>query len=144
MDKNKEIGNLFKEVRKKENYSLEDVQYLLKNDCNIDLDISNISRYEKGTVKNMNPKYIRAFCKVYKLDFVKVFKELDFLDENDFKNNEQTQSLTKREKGHYNNFMDQATMYFTDSKISEEDKKKVLDALTEVYFEAKQMNKRKK
>lgn len=52
--------------------------------------------------------------------------------------------LSKVEKGHYNNFMDQATMYFTDSKISEEDKKKVLDALTEVYFEAKQMNKRKK
>ena len=40
--------------------------------------------------------------------------------------------------------MNEATMYFTDSKISEEDKKKVLDALTEVYFEAKQMNKRKK
>ncbi|MGL5427151.1 MAG: helix-turn-helix domain-containing protein [Cetobacterium sp.] len=143
MDNIKEIGNLFKEVRKRENYSLEDVQYLLKNECNIDLDISNISRYEKGIVKNMNPKYIRGFCKVYKLDFVKVFKELDFLDENDFKNN-QHQLITKKEINHYGSFMDQATMYFADSKISEDDKKKVLDALTEVYFEAKQMNKRKK
>ncbi|MGL5592351.1 MAG: helix-turn-helix domain-containing protein [Cetobacterium sp.] len=52
--------------------------------------------------------------------------------------------LSSREKKHYGNFMNEATMYFTDSKISEEDKKKVLDALTEVYFEAKQMNKRKK
>lgn len=143
MEKNKEIGNLFKEARKKENYSLEDVQYLLKNECGIDLDISNISRYEKGTVKNMNPKYIRAFCKIYKLDFVKIFKELDFLDENDFEN-EKAGKLTKREKNHYGDFMNEATMYFTDSKISEEDKKKVLDALTEVYFEAKQLNKRKK
>lgn len=143
MEKNKEIGNLFKEARKKENYSLEDVQYLLKNECGIDLDISNISRYEKGTVKNMNPKYIRAFCKIYKLDFVKIFKELDFLDENDFEN-EKVGKLTKREKNHYGDFMNEATMYFTDSKISEEDKKKVLDALTEVYFEAKQLNKRKK
>ena len=142
MDKNKEIGNLFKEVRKKENYSLEDIQYLLKNESNIDLDISNISRYENGTVKNMNPKYIRAFCKIYKLDFVKIFKELNFLDESDFKD-EKIGSLTKREKNHYSNFMNEATMYFTDSKISEEDKKKVLDTLTEVYFEAKQLNKKK-
>lgn len=52
--------------------------------------------------------------------------------------------LSAREKRHYGDFMNEATMYFTDSKISEEDKKKVLDALTEVYFEAKQLNKRKK
>lgn len=143
MDKNKEIGNLFKLARKKENYSLEDVQYLLKNECAIELDVSNISRYEKGTVKNMNPKYIRALCKIYKIDFIKIFKELDFLDENDFKE-KKIDELTKQEKNHYSNFMKEATLYFTDTKISEEDKKKVLDSLTEIYFEAKQMNKRKK
>ncbi|MGL5209003.1 helix-turn-helix domain-containing protein [Cetobacterium sp.] len=143
MDKNKEVGNLFKLARKKENYSLEDVQYLLKNECNIELDVSNISRYEKGTVKNMNPKYIRALCKIYKIDFIKIFKELDFLDENDFKD-KKIDVLTKQEKNHYSNFMEEATLYFTDTKISEDDKKKVLDSLTEIYFEAKQMNKRKK
>lgn len=143
MDKNKEVGNLFKSARKKENYSLEDVQYLLKNECNIELDVSNISRYEKGTVKNMNPKYIRALCKIYKIDFIKIFKELDFLDENDFKD-KKIDALTKQEKNHYSNFMEEATLYFTDTKISEDDKKKVLDSLTEIYFEAKQMNKRKK
>ena len=143
MDKNKEVGNLFKSARKKENYSLEDVQYLLKNECNIELDVSNLSRYEKGTVKNMNPKYIRALCKIYKIDFIKIFKELDFLDENDFKD-KKIDALTKQEKNHYSNFMEEATLYFTDTKISEDDKKKVLDSLTEIYFEAKQMNKRKK
>lgn len=143
MDKNKEVGNLFKLARKKENYILEDVQYLLKNECNIELDVSNISRYEKGTVKNMNPKYIRALCKIYKIDFIKIFKELDFLDENDFKD-KKIDVLTKQEKNHYSNFMEEATLYFTDTKISEDDKKKVLDSLTEIYFEAKQMNKRKK
>lgn len=85
MEINKKIGNLFKESRKKENYSLEDVQYLLKKECGIDLDVSNISRYENGAIKNMNPKYVRSFCKIYKLDFVKIFKELDFLIESDFK-----------------------------------------------------------
>ena len=143
MDKNIEVGNLFKSARKKENYSLEDVQYLLKKECNIELDVSNISRYEKGTVKNMNPKYIRALCKIYKIDFIKIFKELDFLDENDFKD-KKIDALTKQEKNHYSNFMEEATLYFTDTKISEDDKKKVLDSLTEIYFEAKQMNKRKK
>lgn len=143
MDKNKEVGNLFKLARKKENYILEDVQYLLKNECNIELDVSNISRYEKGTVKNMNPKYIRALCKIYKIDFIKIFKELDFLDENDFKD-KKIDVMTKQEKNHYSNFMEEATLYFTDTKISEDHKKKVLDSLTEIYFEAKQMNKIKK
>lgn len=143
MDKNKEVGNLFKSARKKENYSLEDVQCLLKNECNIELDVSNISRYEKGTVKNMNPKCIRALCKIYKIDFIKIFKKLDFLDENDFKD-KKIDALTKQEKKHYSNFMEEGTLYFTDTKISEEDKKKVLDSLTEIYSEVKQMNKRKK
>lgn len=57
---------------------------------------------------------------------------------------ERVQALNTREKKQYNHFMEDATLYFTDNKISEEDKKKVLDTLTELFFEAKHLNKRKK
>ncbi|WP_432204410.1 helix-turn-helix domain-containing protein [Cetobacterium somerae] len=52
--------------------------------------------------------------------------------------------LNKREKKQYDDFLNEATLYFKDEKISEEDKKKVLDTLTELFFEAKQLRKIKK
>lgn len=140
MDKNKKVGQIFKDSRLKEKYSLEDIQYLLKKECNLDLDISNISRYEKGTVKNMNPKYIRGFCKVYKLDFMKIFKELEFIDENDlqnYENDERVCNLDNKERLEYDDFMREAALFFNNDQIKDEDKKKLIDALTEIFFDAK-------
>ena len=78
----KKIGTKLKDARRMNKYSLEDVQIMLKNKLNIDLDISNISRYEAGTVKNMNAKLLRGICKVNGVDYLDIFKELGFVDEN--------------------------------------------------------------
>lgn len=77
----KKIGTKLKDARKMNKYSLEDVQLMLKNKLNIDLDISNISRYEAGTVKNMNAKFLRGICKVNGIDYLEIFKELGFIDD---------------------------------------------------------------
>lgn len=82
----KKVGNILKEARKMNGYSLEDVQLMLKNKLNIELDISNISRYEAGSVKNMNAKFLRGLCKVNGIDYIDIFKQLDFID-NDLKPN---------------------------------------------------------
>ena len=81
MDKNKMIGKMLKEKRKENGYSLEDISYILKNRYKVELDNSNISRYEAGTVKNMNPIYLKALCKANDIDYIKVFEELGFIDE---------------------------------------------------------------
>lgn len=57
---------------------------------------------------------------------------------------ENIQKLNKRERKQYDDFLSDATLYFKDEKISEDDKKKVLDTLTELFFEAKQLRKIKK
>ena len=57
---------------------------------------------------------------------------------------ENIQKLNKRERKQYDDFFNDATLYFKDEKISEDDKKKVLDTLTELFFEAKQLRKIKK
>lgn len=80
IDINKEIGNLLKNKRKEIGYSLEDIKILLKKDYNIDLDNSNISRYENGTVKNMNAAFLRALCKINQIDYIPVFQKLGYLD----------------------------------------------------------------
>ena len=78
----KEVGKILKDKREEENYSLVDVQELLKKQYDIDMDASNIMRYEKGEVKSLNPKLLRGICKVLKLDYVSLFVELGFLDKN--------------------------------------------------------------
>lgn len=72
-----------KEKRIAKEYSLEYVQVELRNRFDIDLDISNISRYENGKVKKMDAKVLKALCKIYDLDYIKLFKQLGFIDEED-------------------------------------------------------------
>ncbi len=57
---------------------------------------------------------------------------------------ERIKTCSSREKRELEDFVKGATLYFSDTEISDEDKKKVLDTLTELYFEAKALNKRKK
>lgn len=137
---NKRIGQILREKRKENNYSLEDLQYLLKEKAGITLDISNISRYESGTVKNMNPIYIKSICKIIGLDYLKIYKELKFIDNED---DPRISKLNKREKGQYENLLEQNALFFNDESVSEEDKKKMVDALTEAFYAIKKSNKRK-
>lgn len=76
------ISETLKNARKSKGYSLESVQQTLKSEFKIEIDSSNISRYENGKVKTMDAKILRALCKVYGLDYLKIFKELGFVDEN--------------------------------------------------------------
>lgn len=137
---NEKIGKVLREKRKESNYSLEDLQYLLKEEAGITLDISSISRYESGTVKNMNPIYIKSICKIIGLDYLEIYKELKFIDNKD---DPRISELNKREKGQYKNLLEQNALFFNDESVSEEDKKKMVDALTEAFYAIKKSNKRK-
>lgn len=138
---NKKIGSIIKEKRKENNYSLDDIQLMLKNDYNIDLDASNISRYENGTVKNMNPKFLRALCKVNGIDYVSIFQQLGYLDN---EVDPRIKKLNKREKDQYKDFMNDSVLYFQDEGVSFEDKEKFFNSLQDAFFEIKLANKRKK
>ena len=138
---NKKIGSIIKEKRKENYYSLDDIQLMLKNDYNIDLDASNISRYENGTVKNMNPKFLRALCKVNGIDYVSIFQQLGYLDN---EVDPRIKKLNKREKDQYEDFMNDSVLYFQDEGVSFEDKEKLFNSLQDAFFEIKLANKRKK
>ncbi len=139
VNKNKEIGNLLKERRKELGYSLEDIKILLKKDFDIDLDNSNISRYENGSVKNMNPTFLRALCKINNIDYIKIFKELGYVDPED----DRIYKMSYKDKTQYDIMMNEATLFFNDENISEEDKQRLLLAMNEMFFVSKQINKEK-
>ncbi|MCI7344227.1 MAG: helix-turn-helix domain-containing protein [Fusobacterium necrophorum] len=53
-------------------------------------------------------------------------------------------SLNSKGRKQYENFLNEATMYFNDEKISLEDKEKIFQSLQDVFFEVKLLNKREK
>jgi phage repressor protein C with HTH and peptisase S24 domain len=77
-----EIFNKLKTQRKEKGYSLEAVQETLRVEYNLVIDKSNISRYENGKVKTMDARILKALCKIYGLDYIEIFKEIDFIDRN--------------------------------------------------------------
>lgn len=52
-------------------------------------------------------------------------------------------NLKKRERLQYDDFMNEAILYFQDEKVSDEDKQKLINSLQEAFFEIKFANKRK-
>lgn len=53
-------------------------------------------------------------------------------------------SLNSKGKKQYENFLNEATIYFNDEKISLEDKEKIFQSLQDVFFEVKLLNKKNK
>ena len=51
--------------------------------------------------------------------------------------------LNTREKNQYDKTMEEASLFFNDENISEEDKQKLLMAMNEMFFTSKQINKEK-
>ncbi|UUV17354.1 LexA family transcriptional regulator [Fusobacteria bacterium ZRK30] len=83
MLKNKEVFKLLKDKRKEKGYSLESVEEILKQNYNIEINSSNISRMENGKVKTVDAKIIGALCKIYNLDIFDIYKKLEYLNEQD-------------------------------------------------------------
>lgn len=70
----------------------------------------------------------------------KIQKKLISLDK---KMDPRISSLNTRELNQYEVTLSQASSFFGDEKVSEEDKKKLLDAMTEMFFIGKAKNKEK-
>ncbi|MCF2624955.1 helix-turn-helix transcriptional regulator [Fusobacterium perfoetens] len=52
-------------------------------------------------------------------------------------------NLNKRERLQFDDFMNDAVLYFQDEKVSEEDKQKLFESLQNAFFKIKYANKRK-
>ncbi|CAK7070966.1 helix-turn-helix transcriptional regulator [Fusobacterium varium] len=57
--------------------------------------------------------------------------------------NEKVEKLNKRERIQYEDFMNDAILYFQDERVSEEDKQKLFNSLQEAFFTIKIANKKK-
>lgn len=56
----------------------------------------------------------------------------------------QYKMLDKRGRMQLNDLLEETILMFNDEAVSENDKRKILDAITDAFYDAKQRNKRKK
>lgn len=98
-------------------------------------------------------KFIKAFFKKFplteeeKIEVLNILKK-DKLPEEIMEleniNNAMYKTLDKRGRTQLSDLLQETTLMFNDESISEDDKKKILDAITDAFYDAKAKNKRTK
>lgn len=84
-DSIKKLGIILTEERKKKNYTQEQVKIKLESMGHL-VNRSDIQRIEKGERKIPNAILLKNLCKIYKIDVIKVFEEIGYLDKNKSEN----------------------------------------------------------
>ena len=138
-----ELGQYLKNKREKLGYS---TNYL---EIHTNINKADISRIENGKKRKINPIYLKELAKALKLDQIELFNKAGFIDDV-YLNKSKTllkdprvKDLKGREKLQYEELLNQNALFFNDESISEEDKKKMVDALTEAFYAIKKSNKKK-
>lgn len=146
MEEKNAFGKFLKEYMDKHEYKLEAFA------DKVGYSFGLISHYITGR-RSPSYKFIKAFFKNFSLteeekinilNILKKDKLPEEIQELENLTNPQYQALDSRGKKQYKDLITEATLMFNDEKISDEDKEKVLLALQEAFYTAKQMNKRKK
>lgn len=110
-----------------------------------------ISHYINGR-RNPSYKFIKTFFDKFPLSQEEKLKVLDILKKDKLPEeimklenlSPQYKGLNSRGRMQLEELMEEITLMFNDENISEEDKEKVMLAMQEAFFIAKQKNKRKK
>lgn len=127
----KELAKRLKDMRELSGYSLQEVAEKLG------ISKVTVHRYENLDITNIPSDKIEKLAKIYKTT------PSYLMGWEDEKGNLLVGN-TKKEKLDYDKFINDATHYFNNEKISDEDKKKLADSLQEVFFAARFGNKKKK
>lgn len=149
MDKN-EFGLFLKEYMEKHEYKLEAFA------DKVGYSFSLIGHYINGR-RSPSYKFVNAFFTKFRLSEEEKIKVLNILKKDklpeeiqalerkieNYSDDERVQNLTAKELNQYEAALSQASSFFGDERVSEEDKKKLLDAMTEMFFIGKAKNKEK-
>lgn len=137
----KKLGEFFKERREKLGYSTNYIE------IHTGINKADLSRIENGKKKKINPIYLKQLSKVLKLDQIEVLNKVGYIDneympggalfEEKYNFKLQKNDILELEK-----LQNDITLYFKDKKIDLDSKKKLLEAMTEVFYEIKAEEKK--
>lgn len=131
------IGEILKTHRESNNLTLKQLSSIS------DVGPSTISDIENGKAKNPRMDTLEKLANALNIP-VNVFFNNNNTQESDF-NIPKEYKATSRDKKQYLEEMKKANeAFFLDDEFNEEAKKEMLDLMSELFWEAKAMNKRKK
>lgn len=119
---------------------------------------SYLSTLEKGVDPRTNtpikpsPETLKLISKAYNIDYHILMKAAGYLEETDepdipnaYIPEEYTKKhkVTKRDLTQYEDFIKQAGIFFMNDEVAEEDKEKLFRDISELFWKAKEMNKKK-
>lgn len=137
----KKLGEFFKERREKLGYSTNYIE------IHTGINKADLSRIENGKKKKINPIYLKQLSKVLKLDQIEVLNKVGYID-NEYMpggalfEEKYNFKLKKNDILELEKLQNDITLYFKDKKIDLDSKKKLLEAMTEVFYEIKAEEKK--
>lgn len=136
-----ELGIILKKLREKRNLTIIKLAELSG------VGQGTIGDIERGKIKRGSMKTLEKLSKALKLDEEERNEFFAILVPKDIGAKiitPQYKALDKRGRMQLNDLLQETSLMFNDETISEEDKKKMLDAITDAFYDAKAKNKKTK
>ncbi|HEY8420414.1 MAG TPA: helix-turn-helix transcriptional regulator [Thermoclostridium sp.] len=99
-----------------------------------------------------SPEVLKLISKAYDIDYHRLMKAAGYLDEEENEDSDsvlipeeytQKYKVTGRDLKQYEEFIRQASIFFMDDRIADEDKEKLFRDITELFWKSKDINKKK-
>lgn len=135
------FGSYLKEMRENKGWSINQLAQAA------DISGSQISRIENGLRGIPKPQTLRKMAEALEVPYEELMNKAGYLQQDVAKHEEIPAPAwaTSRDKRDFKKMLeDDGELMFDGVPLSGEDKKRIKDVLTGLFWEAKQMNKRKK
>ncbi|WP_231571723.1 helix-turn-helix domain-containing protein [Gordoniibacillus kamchatkensis] len=128
-----DIGHRIKELRERQGWSQDQLAELLG------MNRANVSNYERGVITNIPSEIIVKLAALFgtSTDYL-----LGTSTTSDQQKQVERRSNTARNERDLRKFLQQSDVMFDGVPLSEDDRRRVQDVLTGLFWEAKQMNRR--
>ncbi|WKV08160.1 helix-turn-helix transcriptional regulator [Thermoanaerobacterium sp. CMT5567-10] len=132
------IGEYIKKIREDRKLSINQLA-LYSN-----VSAAHISRIERG-LREPSPEILKKISEVLDVPYEELMKIAGYLNDNinipeDYV---KKYKVTKRDLMQYEDFIQHAGAFFMNDEVAEEDKEKLFRDISELFWEAKEMNKKK-
>lgn len=103
---------------------------------------ATVNRYEKG-VRSPDPETLKAIADILDVSVDYLLGKTDIPNAYIPEEYTKKHKVTKRDLMQYEDFIKQAGIFFMNDEVAEEDKEKLFRDISELFWKAKEMNKKK-
>jgi transcriptional regulator with XRE-family HTH domain len=103
---------------------------------------ATVNRYEKG-IRNPDPEMLKTIADVLDVSIDYLLGKTDIPNTHVPENFSEKHGVAKHNLMQYEDFVEQINAFFMDEKVAEEDKEKLFREISELFWKAKEISKRR-